>query len=139
MWKSFLIGCGMILITTIIHSGVTLLVIRSTFKNSKKRVIQRKYLRSVWLAVIVIIMFFATILESGIWTICYLYLGALQSFEEALYFSIVTFSTLGFGDLILEQEWRFLSALEAANGIIMFGWSTAIVIAAVQKLYQDRQ
>ena len=129
----------MILITTIIHSGVTLLVIRSTFKNSKKRVIQRKYLRSVWLAVIVIIMFFATLLESGIWTICYLHLGALQSFEEALYFSIVTFSTLGFGDLILEQEWRFLSALEAANGIIMFGWSTAIVMAAVQKLYQDRQ
>jgi len=139
MWKSFLIGCGMILITTIIHSGVTLLVVHSTFKNSKKRVIQRKYLRSVWLAVIVIIMFFATILESGIWAFCYLYLGALQSFEEALYFSIVTFSTLGFGDIILEQEWRFLSALEAANGIIMFGWSTAIVMAAVQKLYQDRQ
>lgn len=129
----------MILITTIIHSGVTLLVVHSTFRDSKKRVIQRKYLRSVWLAVIVIIMFFATILESGIWAFCYLYLGALQSFEEALYFSIVTFSTLGFGDLILEPEWRFLSALEAANGIIMFGWSTAIVIAAVQKLYQDRQ
>ena len=139
MWKSFLIGCGMILITTIIHSGVTLLVVHSTFRDSKKRVIQRRYLRSVWLAVIVIIMFFATLLESGIWTFCYLQLGALQSFEEALYFSIVTFSTLGFGDLILEQEWRFLSALEAANGIIMFGWSTAIVIAAVQKLYQDRQ
>ena len=129
----------MILITTIIHSGVTLLVVHSSSRNTKKGIIQKKYLRSVWLAVIVIIMFFATILESGIWAFCYLYLGALQSFEEALYFSIVTFSTLGFGDVILEQEWRFLSALEAANGIIMFGWSTAIVIAAVQKLYQNRR
>ena len=65
----------------------------------------------------------------------YLALNALQSFEKALYFSMVTYTTLGYGDVILHDRWRLLSAFGSANGIIMFGWTTAIVIAAVQRIY----
>jgi len=56
-------------------------------------------------------------------------------FEEALYFSLVTYSTLGYGDVILSDSHRLLGAFEAANGVIMLGWSTAIVVAALQKIY----
>ena len=59
----------------------------------------------------------------------------LDSLEEATYFSFVTFTTLGYGDVVLSDRWRLLSSLEAANGIIMFGWTTAVVMAVVQRSF----
>ena len=62
-------------------------------------------------------------------------MNAIQGFERALYFSMVTFTTLGYGDIVLHERWRLLASSEAANGVIMFSWTTAIVIAAVQRVY----
>jgi voltage-gated potassium channel Kch len=45
-----------------------------------------------------------------------------------MYFSIVTFTTLGYGDVLVAEQWRILAATEAANGIIMFGWTTALIV-----------
>jgi len=59
--------------------------------------------------------------------------------EPALYFSMVTYTTLGSGDVTLEDQWRLLGSFEAANGIVMFGWTTALIVAAVHKLYLPRQ
>ena len=53
-------------------------------------------------------------------------------------FSIVTFTTLGYGDIILSENWRILASMEAAAGIIFFGWSTAIVFMAIQNIYYDK-
>ncbi len=61
--------------------------------------------------------------------------GALPNFQDAIYFSLVTFTTLGYGDIVLAERWRVLAAFEAANGIIMFGWTTAIIVAAVQRIF----
>ena len=55
--------------------------------------------------------------------------------EDALYFSMVTFTTVGYGDVILDERWRLLAAFEAANGIIIFGLTTAVVVAVVQSVY----
>jgi len=54
-------------------------------------------------------------------------------FEKTFYLSMDTFTTLGYGDVVLMKRWRLLASFEAANGIIMFGWTTAIVIAVVQR------
>jgi hypothetical protein len=64
-------------------------------------------------------------------------LGAIETLETAVYFSTVTFTTLGFGDITLDEDWRLLSSFEAANGLLMFGWSTALVFAAVQWVYDS--
>lgn len=64
----------------------------------------------------------------------YLLLGELHVFEEALYFSTVTFASLGFGDIVLSERWRVLSAIEAANGVILFAWSTAFLIGVTTRL-----
>jgi hypothetical protein len=69
----------------------------------------------------------------------YLAIGAISDLETALYFSTVTFTTLGYGDLTLDASWRLLSALQAANGTIMFGWTTAIVMAAIQRMVVRRE
>jgi hypothetical protein len=86
---------------------------------------------------IVLLMFFVSVIEVLIWAITYLVLNAIQGLEQALYFSMVTFTTLGYGDVVLTEQWRLLSSFEAANGVIMFGWTIAIVINVVQRFYFD--
>lgn len=59
-------------------------------------------------------------------------IGAFPTFEESLYFAMVCFTTLGLGDVILPQEWRLLSGLVAANGLLNFGMMTALLIEALR-------
>ncbi len=79
---------------------------------------------------VVLGLFIILTVEVWLWAICYLAVGAFHDFETALYFSTVTFSTLGFGDVLPAERWRLLSALEAVNGFLVIGWSTAYLVAA---------
>ena len=88
---------------------------------------------------VVILMFLASVVETSAWAAAYLALGAIQGVEASLYFSTVTFTTLGYGDVVLKDQWRLLASFEAANGIIMFGWTTAIILAAVQRIYFNKE
>lgn len=67
-----------------------------------------------------------------IWALVFLWVGALQSLEEAVYFSLVSYSTLGFGDVILPREWRILSGMAGANGFLNFGLLTALMVEALR-------
>lgn len=69
-----------------------------------------------------------------LWAATFLILDAFQALEPALYFSVVAFTTLGFGDIILPLEWRLLSGLAAANGLLIFGFSTAVLIELLLRL-----
>jgi hypothetical protein len=86
------------------------------------------------ISLVVLLMFVAALLESGIWAAVYLKVGALSDLETALYFSTVTFTTLGYGDVTLDASWRLLASLQAANGTIMFGWTTALVMAVIRRM-----
>jgi hypothetical protein len=90
--------------------------------------------RVLLLSSLVLVLFLAALLEINIWAVTYLVIGALSDFEPALYFSTVTFTTLGYGDITLDANWRLLGSFQAANGIIMFGWSTALVFAVLQRM-----
>lgn len=57
------------------------------------------------------------------------------SFESAVYFSSVTYTTLGYGDIVLTNRWRLVCGVEAMNGILLFGWSTALLFLLVQHLW----
>lgn len=88
-------------------------------------------------------MFFTIIhtLHSLVWASCYYLLpqtsDQFASFSEAVYFSMVTFTTLGYGDITLVSEWRLLSGLEAINGIMLIGWSTAMMYSLIQNIYRN--
>jgi hypothetical protein len=60
----------------------------------------------------------------------------LNTFEEAAYFSFVTFTTLGYGDITLGSQWRLLSGIEAMNGILLAGWSTALLFTVVRRSWK---
>lgn len=59
----------------------------------------------------------------------YLVLQAAPDFEQALYFSTVTYASIGYGDVLVAKPWRILGAIEGATGVIMLGWSTAFLVS----------
>jgi hypothetical protein len=59
-----------------------------------------------------------------------------SSFSEAWYFSMVTFTSLGYGELTLTGNWRLLSGIEAINGIMLIGWSTAMMFSLIQQIFK---
>lgn len=61
-------------------------------------------------------------------------IAAIPSFEDALYYSTVTYATIGYGDITLTKQWRILGAIEGANGVILLGWSTAFFVSVVSQI-----
>ena len=133
------LGAGMIVVTTLIQGVFTMLGIERLRAHLERRTTTSLVRSTLKLAVFVLWLFLATIVEVWTWALLYLALGALGSLEQAVYFSTVTFTTLGFGDITLHETWRLLSSFEAANGLLMFGWSTALIFAAVQWVYAGRK
>ena len=131
------IGSALLMWTVIIHSAFTL-VAMSAFGGGRLERMNRRWMRATALAALVLLMFFATLLHASAWAATYMVVDAIQGFEKALYFSMVTFTTLGYGDITLADSWRLLAAFEAANGCIMFGWTTAIVVAVVHSFFNQR-
>lgn len=77
------------------------------------------------------------LVEIFVWALTYRAVAPeeLRSLEEAIYFSSVTFTTLGYGDITLNSEWRVLSGFEAINGILLVGWTTAFLYAVIQRTW----
>jgi hypothetical protein len=71
-------------------------------------------------------------LEAALWAVAYLWLGAQTSGSEAILYSIDSMSTRGSSGVAVEQSWRVMGALEAANGMLLFGMSTAFIFAVMQ-------
>ena len=75
--------------------------------------------------------------EAVVWAIFYLLVGALPDLETAAYFSLTSYTTVGYGDVTLPKPWRLLGPLEAAVGILMLGWSTGILVAVIGMIYRQ--
>jgi hypothetical protein len=76
------------------------------------------------------------LIEITLWASVYVWTGAMPDLASALYFSAVTYTTTGYGDLVLPREWQVLSGIEALTGILMCGWSTGFFFAVFSRLFQ---
>jgi len=74
--------------------------------------------------------------EISLWAGFYVWRNAMPDLPSALYFSAVTYTTTGYGDLVLSEGWRLLGAVEALTGILMCGWSTGFFFAIVNRVYE---
>jgi len=72
--------------------------------------------------------------SAWLWAAVYLRLGAFDTLETSLYFSIVTFTTLGYGDITLGHDWRIMGSLTAVNGLIVVGLNTAFLAEAIMRI-----
>ena len=132
-----MIGLAMIALTVVIHTAAIIGLI-ACFKTWSARIVgNRSYIAMTSILVITIVgIFIVHTVEIWIWAVLYRWLGEFESMERALYFSTVTFTTLGYGDITLQERWQLLSSFEAANGIILFGVSTAFVFGAIRWLFE---
>lgn len=76
--------------------------------------------------------------EISVWALFYRWRGAITDLQSALYFSAVTYTTTGYGDLVLPEQWRLVGGVEALTGILMCGWSTGFFFAIVSRIYETR-
>ena len=77
-------------------------------------------------------------LEISLWASFYLWEGCLPDAESAFYFSGATYTTIGYGDVVLSKPWRMLGPIEAATGILMFGLSTGLFFAVLSRIYSTQ-
>jgi hypothetical protein len=73
--------------------------------------------------------------EIAVWAYFFLWRDVMPSLATALYFSAVTYTTTGYGDLVLPEGWRIVGGVEALTGILMCGWSTGVFLAVATRVY----
>ncbi|MEM9702446.1 MAG: potassium channel family protein [Planctomycetota bacterium] len=86
-----------------------------------------------------VVLLLLTLSEVIVWAAVYRILpgdSGVTSWEQAVYFSAVTFPSLGYGDVVLIAGWRLLSAIQATVGLLIFGWSTAMLFAVIQQCWK---
>ena len=76
------------------------------------------------------------LIQIALWAVVFWRAGELPTLETAVYFSITTYTTVGFGDVVLGPGWRVLAGIEGLTGLILVGWSTAFVFAVVNRMYE---
>jgi hypothetical protein len=72
------------------------------------------------------------VLEMASWAEFYLWNGCFSDRETSYYFSLMTYTTVGYGDVVLGRPWRLIGGLEAMTGVLLFGWSTAMLLAMIE-------
>jgi voltage-gated potassium channel len=136
-----LTGVALVAATVGIHAAGTHALIRSLvgrFADADGLIKPHKTLSAViWTAIVLLVLH---VIEIYLWALAYLFLvpgDHMDTLEEVVYFSFVTYTTLGYGDITLAQNvWRILSGVEALNGILLAGWSTALLFVVVQRSWR---
>ena len=125
----------MVALTTLIHFFGLILLTRVMSRAHRRLRTHEGQWRQAGMIMLVVFGIFA-LHTAQIWAYALAFrgLGEFTTFEQALYFSTVTFSTVGYGDLTLSQSWRVLGAIEAANGLILIAWSTAFLMGVTTRL-----
>jgi voltage-gated potassium channel len=136
----FVIGMFLLAITVLIHaygSSLWMNYMLATYTKDNGIVMDAKEYRVLLLTVVVLLSLH--LLEVFIWASVYrllVPLSEIDTLETAFYFSLVTFTSLGYGDVTLGPQWRILGGIEALNGVLLLGWTTAFLYAVLQRIWK---
>ncbi len=130
-----LISSGLIAATTFVHA-IFIAGSAAVFRASARNVWgPARFVRdSVMLAALSLWLMAAHVIAMWMWAITFIQLGIYSNMEAALYFAAVSYTTLGFGDVLLPEEWRLLAGASAANGLLLFGLSAAFMVETNARL-----
>ena len=120
---------------TVICHGFGMSVVRSYFKRFGSAASMRSARRTTLLVGIVAIMLATHYFEITIWAVFYFLADMIQNFKVAMYFSVESYTTLGASNMTLPGRWQGLEGFEALSAMLMFGWSTAMLVAVIQKVH----
>ncbi|MEO1406653.1 MAG: potassium channel family protein [Pseudomonadota bacterium] len=133
--ENLLISSGLVVITSMIHFlGLTWL---SSFLRGSGRApsnLTSVVLQGLSILFVVLMLFALHSAEVWLYACAYLILGEFNNLVDAVYFSASTFTTVGYGDLLVGPDWRLLAALESMNGFLLIGWSTAFLVSVTARV-----
>lgn len=129
------LGSGL-LVVNVILMALAALVLESAFRSVHPWLIAPPQRSKLVVMLVAVGLWVLLVITVGVWIWAFaLYaVGAFTSFEEAVYFSIVAFSTLGLGDVVPLHEWRILAAMASVNGFLSFGLLTALLVEALRQV-----
>ncbi|MEM9669155.1 MAG: ion channel [Pseudomonadota bacterium] len=133
--ENLLISGGLVILTSMVHFlGLTWLSSFMTSGDKPQNTVLSVTAQGLSILFVVLMLFVFHAFEVWIYACLYLFLGVFTEVEEALYFSASTFTTVGFGDLVLNSDWRMLAAWESMNGFLLIGWSTAFLVSVTSRV-----
>jgi len=132
-----LIAAVLVAVTVAIHAAGLAIVLSHLVKShtlppTRSWPITLLLIRVTWLLMLI------HMVEISLWSLFYLWQGCLPDAESAFYFSGVTYTTIGYGDLVLPKPWRMLGPIEGVTGILMCGLSAGLFFATVTRVYAPR-
>jgi hypothetical protein len=139
MVKELLIAFSIVALCLVLHVSSIVFIADWMLDQRDKRKDRIGTLGYMWLliaafsAIIVLHM-----IEIAIWAVFYFGNSLFSDFETALYFSTTSYTTIGFGDVVLPRAWRMLGGIEGVTGVLLCGLSTAFVFAIVNAMFQMR-
>jgi hypothetical protein len=133
------VGAGAVLCTLLIHGLAVLANVNFVrYERRRGRVGLGFRIDFTIVVVAMLLVFTAHLIEMALWARLFLICGEFHEFGIAYYFSAVNYTTLGYGDLIMSPAWKLLGPLEAADGALMFGVSTAMIFTVIVRLVEAR-
>ena len=132
MIRILLVGAPVMILCLVLQSLFVTIALRQYGRIRRRPAAARSQWRNIaLLAAIMLLVTIGSLLQVMIWAVLFFAIGEFDRLEPAIYYSAVNFSTLGYGDIVMTERWRLLGPLEAFNGILMFGVSTALMSATV--------
>jgi Ion channel len=134
-----IVGISAIACTIIIH-GVALAANLHFVRHERAlgRAGAKFWIDLMIVAVAVMLALMAHLIEIGVWAVLFVLFGEFQALGQAFYHSAMNYTTLGYGDIVMSPAWKMLGPVEATDGLLMFGVSTAMIFTVIQRLVQTR-
>jgi hypothetical protein len=137
MLHEMLMAIALVAITAALHVGGLVALLNARMKPGTRP--PAHFWPTAWLLISVTwCVILIHLAEIAIWALFYLWLGCLPDAESALYFSAVTYATIGYGDVVLQAPWRLFAPVQGLTGILMCGLSTGLFFAMLSKIYASR-
>lgn len=133
--EALLVGLGMTLVSQVFFAIGAVLVVRFVFSEVKRgRAGATLWGNLLAAQITLLITLVSHMLNVACWACLFVLVGEFPNFVEAFYHSAVNYSALGYGDVLMSKHWRLLGPMEAINGVLMFGLSTAMLFAILFRL-----
>jgi len=129
-------GLALTAVTVVLHGVLTAVAARSVSRRwftSTERL--DSFRAELLIARLVSMLLLVHLGDAMVWAIFFVLVGALPDVKLAAYFSLTSYTTVGYGDVLLPEPWRLLGPLEAAVGVLMLGWSTGILVAIIGMIH----
>jgi hypothetical protein len=137
MFSIILIACVLVAGTVAVHAAGLVVLLRALMR--RQAALPTRFWPATWLLIrMTWCLIFFHLAEISVWGWFYLWRGCLPDAEAAFYFSGVTYTSLGYGDLVLAKPLRLLAPIEGLTGILMCGLSASFFFAVVSRIYQER-